>query len=133
MKRFFFVLMSVVTLCLCTTSCSKDEPGFDQSVIIGTWDISEVYIDGNWIDITSSYYSKFHASITFKNGGQYYGTGYFGTGSGTYTFDGKVIKTYVDDQLLYKYDVVSLTTTSCELIMSDDSSKSSLQIRAKKR
>ena len=133
MKRLLFVLMSVLTLGLCTVSCSKDEPDFDQSIIIGTWDVTEVYTNGKWVDITSSYYSELQANITFKDGGQYYGKGYFGTGSGTYTYDGKVIKTYVSGKLYYTYEVVTLAQTACELIMTDSSGKSSIKIRAKKR
>ena len=133
MKKLLFLLMTVLTLGLCTISCSKDEPDFDRSIIIGTWDITEVFSDGQWIDITSSYYSELQASITFKDGGQYYGKGYFGTGSGTYTYDGKVINTYVDGKLYYTYEVVTLTQSACELIMSDSSGKSSVRIRAIKR
>ena len=134
MKRLFFLIMSIMTLCLSTTSCSKDDvPGFDKSIIIGTWDLTEAYINGQWIDLTSSKYSHYQASITFKDGGQYTGKGYFGNGDGTYTYDGKIINTYVSGKLYYSYEIASLTQTSCELIMSNEAGDTPLKIKAKKR
>lgn len=122
-----------MAMCVSFSSCSKDDDEVaDTSVLIGTWDISHIYTDGEWLDISGPLYSKFHASITFKEGGSYYGTGYFGTGSGTYTYDGKTVKTYVSGKNYMNYEVVSLTQNVCELIMSEASSTSTVRIRAKK-
>ena len=56
---------------------------------MGTWDGIAVKTNSGWIDITSYYYRDYQFSITFHEDGTYYGTGYFGTGNGTYTIDYK--------------------------------------------
>lgn len=59
-------------------------------------------------------------SISFKPDGTYYGSGYLGNGSGTYTAEGKTIITYINGKEFVRYTVKSLTANSAELSMSID-------------
>lgn len=123
---------------LCTTvlsSCKKDEePTFDYPLetLCGIWDGSEILFDDGWVDITKYPYTKFEFSIRFNSDGTYYGSGYFGNGSGTYKAIGKTIITYIDGEEYAKYTVKSLTSNQCELTM-DMGGTSTLDIRVKKK
>lgn len=130
-KYLSIILVALITL-LSSVSCSKEEK-FDYSMdtLCGTWQGTDVKVNGQWKDITSDIYESFHFSITFHSDGTYYGKGYFGTGSGTYKAFGKTIETYVGGELFYTYHVNSMNGRTAELTMS--SKGSSIEIRVKKQ
>lgn len=133
MKKFLLVLTCVITLSLSFVSCEKEEK-FDYSMADlcgGTWTGVAVKTQNKWVDITSYLYSDLQFSIRFYEDGSYYGAGYFGYGTGTYTASGKTIKTYVDGELYYTYTIISMDKDKAELTMSRG--ESSIDIRVKKK
>lgn len=136
MKKLLTLLVAAATLCLSFSSCQKaDSWDFDYSqetLCNGTWHGTAVYSKGSWIDITGIAFAKLQFTIKFNTDGSYYGTGYFGNGSGTYTASGKTINTYVDGQPYYTYTVKSMSGNDAELTMTS-SKGSSLDIRVTKK
>lgn len=128
------MLLGATTL-VSFTSCSKDDDeSISQSKIIGTWDATQVKVDGDWITIPSN--SRYSMVIRFYKDGQYYGrSDFFGTGYGTYKISGHSIKTYVDGEYMYTYRIHSITDNTAEVTMIDEdsSSRSLLDIRLQKR
>ncbi|MCM1300124.1 MAG: lipocalin family protein [Alistipes senegalensis] len=133
-KLLCFMLLGATTL-VSFTSCSKDDDeSISQSKIIGTWDATQVKVDGDWITIPSN--SRYSMSITFYENGLYYGkSDIFGTGYGTYKISGHSIKTYIDEEYMYTYRINSITDNTAEVTMIDEdsSNRSSLDIRLNKR
>ena len=131
MKAFKFFLVAIIaTLTLGFVSCSdddKDEPS--TSDIVGTWKLSEVSTD-NSTYIAWPYKTT---TATFNSNGTYSGYGYFGNGSGTWKQKGKTITTYVDGEEFIKYDVITLSTSTCTLKMSMTGSSSVLYIKCIKQ
>lgn len=130
MKKILFSMMVVLLASTVLTSCEKDDFDFSMAALCGgTWHGTAVRIDGEWIDITSYLFRDYQFSIRFYEDGSYYGAGYFGNGHGTYTAKGNIIQTYVDGEKYYKYEVLSLTSSTAELNMISSSGKSSMRIR----
>ena len=69
--------------------------------------------------------------ITFYEGGKFYGSGYLGNGSGTYTVSGKTITTYVSGKEYAVYTVNSLSGNEADLTLRMGSE--TLQMKAKKQ
>lgn len=136
MKVKILSLMLILASCMCLSSCSDDdEPKFNYSLemLHGTWEATDVFINGKWVDITNSYlYSELQMSITFYEDGNYYGKGFFGNGRGTYKAVGNTITTYVDGEIYFTYVIKNLTNTTAELGMYDRHGES-LQIKATKK
>ena len=135
MKKVLVLLMA--SLSVFTSGCSKDDDpipfNYPLEVLYGTWEGTGVYVNGNWIDPTSSWlYEDMRFSITFYPDGKYYGEGSFGTGHGTYNATGDTILTYVDGEFYLKYIISSLLNNKAELTMID-SSGDSLRIRVTKK
>lgn len=107
---------------LILSSCSNDDDDFDypMDAIYGTWDVTDIKVEGKWYDITTYPYTKYAMSISFKSDGSYYGKGYFGNGSGTYTAKGKTIITYINGKEFAVYTVKSLSDKNAELTMTID-------------
>lgn len=78
-------------------SCSDDGDDNNQynAAIVGTWKVTEVKTSqsGNYI---SWPFKTTYAS--FNGDGTYYGSGYFGTGSGTWSIKGNTVNTYVGSE-----------------------------------
>ena len=128
--------MLIMASILCFSSCSKDDnDGFNypMETLYGTWEGTHIYANGKWYDITGWMYSDMQFSITFYNDGRYYGKGYFGTGSGTYTASGYTIRTYVNGKSFYTYEVISLDNEKAHLYMGVDGSDTKLEIKVKKQ
>jgi len=127
------LLLSVLLLTITFFGCKKDNNSFAYSLndLYGEWHGTDVYVDG-WVDITKYPFTKYAFSIKFYKDGTYYGSGYFGNGSGTYKAEKKTIYTYVNGKEYYKYDIKEWNPSNktAELIMSD--SKSSIPIKVKK-
>lgn len=130
------ILLMMVLTTLVLTGCKKDEDekskfNYDINMLYGTWDITDVYNQGKWVDITKPGFESMAASASFKSNGTYEGKGYFGNGTGTYSAVGNTITCYVADKEYAKYDVTSLTSKICELNMT--MGKESVKIKCKKR
>ncbi len=118
----------------CFSSCSKDDKddfNYPIDELYGTWDVTNINVDGKWYDITQYPYTKFAMSITFYQNGKYYGSGYLGNGSGTYEAKGNTITTYINNEVYATYTVNSLNSSVAELTMKMGGE--SLQMKAKKR
>lgn len=134
MKKSIFLILVITVLSLFSCSKSnKNDFNYPMSILYGTWEGTEVYIDGSWIDITSILFEDLQFSITFYEDGTYFGEGYFGTGNGTYEASGNMIYTYVSGKPYYNYRVISLNNNKAELEMSQNNSNSTLLIRVEKK
>lgn len=120
MKKFSFVLFLIAMLSICTISCSKDDDDvFDYPMeqLYGKWKVVALNVNGRWYDVTIYPYTKYGMSITFYEDGRYYGSGYLGTGSGTYKVSGKKITTYVGGKEYAVYTVNSLDGNMADLYL----------------
>lgn len=128
MKKHLFLLLTLVVATVAFVSCSNDDDDNQyNSDIVGTWKITEVKTSqsGSYIDwpFKTTY-------ATFKSDGTYYGSGYFGNGSGTWSIKGNTVNTYVGGELYASYEIISVTSTTSELKMSMDGE--SIWIKCKK-
>ncbi len=92
MKKITFMMLLAAFFTLCVTSCSKDDDdsfAYPMEQLYGKWKAVEIKVDGKWYDVTKYPYTRFGMDITFYEGGKFYGSGYLGNGSGTYTVSGK--------------------------------------------
>ena len=130
MKKFLFILLSVVAL---FSSCSKDD---DEILVIkgsdvyGLWTTTEVESNGKWIDVTNPGYKDLRASARFYKDGTYWGVGALGTGYGTWSVNGNIISTFVDGKEYIKYKVYSLDGDNMSGVMYDR--KSSINVKAER-
>ncbi len=91
------MMLSVVSFSSCSND-DDDETSELATMIIGKWRIIQVeQKDGSMFDVTSYIAEQVFEPTyaTFKSDGTYYGSGYFGIGSGTYKVSGNKIHTYV--------------------------------------
>lgn len=88
---------------------------YDKSMIVGTWEMTAVKTSesGTYVDWP---FNKTYA--TFNADGSYYGSGYFGTGRGTWSLKGNTLNTYVEGELFASYTIISATSTVSEMKMS---------------
>lgn len=84
-------------------------------MIVGTWEMTAVKTSesGTYVDWP---FRKTYA--TFNADGSYYGSGYFGTGRGTWSLKGNTLNTYVEGELFASYTIISATSTVSEMKMS---------------
>ncbi len=132
MKKLLNILLLCAAFGFVFTSCSKDDDSETiKEQIIGTWDATEVQFDndGKWIDITNR--PSAAISITFERDGSYYSKGALGNGNGTYTVNGKTIKTYIDGDLIGTYVIKYISDSNAELSLTMGGE--TMDIRAKKR
>lgn len=135
MKKLFsrmLLLGAVASMVVSFASCSKDDDKDEnlKEQIVGTWDATAVKFDGGeWTSVSVG--SSVGVTITFRANGTYAGSGALGNGEGTYTLDGRTIKTYVDGQLYGTYTIRELNGSTAELRLTMGSE--SVDIRAKKR
>ena len=128
MKKHLFLLLTLVVATVAFVSCSNDDDDNQyNSDIVGTWKITEVKTSqsGSYIDWP---FKTTYAS--FKSDGTYYGSGYFGNGSGTWSIKGNTLNTYVGGELYASYEIITVTSTTSELKMSMDGE--SIWIKCKK-
>ena len=128
MKKYLFLLLTMFLTSFVFVSCSSDDKDEIDDAIVGTWKLTEVKMSE-----TGSYISwPFKTTYSsFKSDGTYYGSGYFGTGEGTWSKKGKTVNTYVSGQLYASYEVLSVTATDAELKMT--MGDSSIWIKCKKQ
>ena len=128
MKKFLFMLFALVLSAMTIVSCSKDDSDEIDDAIIGTWKLTEVKMSETGSYIAWPFKTTYSS---FKSDGTHYGSGYFGTGEGTWSKKGKTVNTYVAGQLYASYEVLSVTATDAELKMTIDDS--SIWIKCKKQ
>lgn len=139
MKKTLFPLLLVVVLPMLFIGCSNhNQPTFDYDIKIlhGKWRITHVeQKDGSMFDVTTAIAEKVFKPTyaTFNQDGTYTGIGAFGYGSGTYTAIGKTITTFISGEQYLKYNVVSLTESRAELIMSQTGSTSTMNLIVQKQ
>ena len=107
--------------------CSGNSTDKLKSEMIGTWSISKVMIDGEWVSNP-----KMKAGLTFYEDGTYYGSGSFGNGEGTYEIKDNCIITYVDGDEYIRFDIKKVDETSASLIMKTDSYEYAIVAEKKK-
>ena len=116
MKKYLFLLLTLMVTSFAFVSCSDDDDDNQyNSAIVGTWKITEVKTSqsGSYMDWP---FKTTYAS--FKSDGTYYGSGYFGTGSGTWSIKGNTVNTYGGCELYASYEIISVKSTTSELKMS---------------
>lgn len=132
---FLVMVLSAVSF----TSCSDDDDDENSelaTMIIGKWRITEVeQKDGSMFDVTTYLGEKVFEPTyaTFHSDGTYYGSGYFGNGSGTYKVRGNKIYTYVDGEDYLIYTAESYTSKRATLVMSMKGSSSTIRVTAEKQ
>ena len=134
MKKLTFMMLLAAFFTLCVTSCSKDDDdsfAYPMEQLYGKWKAVEIKVDGKWYDVTKYPYTRFGMDIPFYEGGRFYGSGYLGNGSGTYTVSGKTITTYVSGKEYAVYTVNSLNGNEADLTFRSGSE--TLQRKAKKQ
>ena len=128
MKKKLFLLLTIVVATFAFVSCSKDDDDNQyESAIVGTWKITDVKTSQSGTYISWPFKTTY---ASFKSDGTYYGSGYFGAGSGTWSVKGNTVNTYVGGELYASYEIISVTSTTSELKMSMDGE--SIWIKCKK-
>lgn len=118
MKKYVFLLLAIVVTSFAFISCSDDDDDNKyNSDLVGTWKLTEVKMSQSESYISWPFRTTY---ASFKSDGTYYGSGYFGTGSGTWSVKGNTVNTYVDGKLYISYEIISVTSTTSELKMSMD-------------
>ena len=134
MKKLTIMMLLAAFFTLCVTSCSKDDDdsfAYPMEQLYGKWKAVEIKVDGRWYDVTKYPYTRFGMDITFYENGKFYGSGYLGNGSGTYTVSGKTITTYVSGKEDAVYTVNSLNGNEADLTLRMGGE--TLQMKAKKQ
>lgn len=133
MKTKLYLFLLIMASAVCFSSCSKEDSfAYPMSQLYGKWKATELLVGGKWYNVTKYPYTKFGMSITFYEGGTFYGTGYLGTGSGTYKTKGdNQIVTYVDGDEYATYTVNSLSDNNADLTLTMGSE--SLRMKAEKQ
>lgn len=136
MKKLLFITISLLGVLSVLSGCSNSDidGNFDYPLekLYGKWKVTHVEREnGSMIDITALNITPTYA--TFSKDGTYYGSGYFGNGSGTYKTKGKTIICYIDGIEYLKYDVLSFSGNQCELKMYAKDNSKSIRIRCRKQ
>ena len=126
-KFFAFAMVAIVSLSF--ASCSDDDADSPYvSDIVGTWKLTEVKTSASGSYISWPFQATY---ASFNSDGTYYGSGYFGNGSGTWNLKGNTVTTYVDGELFFTYEIISVSGSNAELKMSMDGE--SIWIKCKKQ
>ena len=116
MKKYLFLVLTLVVTSFAFISCSSDDDDNQyDNAIVGTWKLTQVKTSQSESYMDWPFKSTY---ASFQSDGTYYGSGYFGTGSGTWSIKGNTVKTYVVGELYVTYEILSLTSTTSELKMS---------------
>lgn len=132
MKKLLLSLALLLPVVL-LSSCSDDEEennfNYPMEYLYGTWSISEVEYNGSYVDWEPIFEPTY---ITLNENGTYSSRGFFGSGNGTYTASGNTVITYIEGEEYFRYEVLSLTESSCEVIISMTGASETLQIKCVK-
>ena len=126
-KFLAFAMVAIVSLSF--VSCSDDDADSPYvSDIVGTWKLTEVKTSASGSYISWPFQATY---ASFNSDGTYTGRGYFGNGSGTWNLKGNTVTTYVDGELFFTYEIISVSGSNAELKMSMDGE--SIWIKCKKQ
>ena len=135
--KYYLNMMTTLMVAILSfgfVSCSSDDGDGDfnypKESLYGTWKMSEVKMSENGSYIS---WPMEATTATFNSDGTYFGSGYFGNGSGTYTAKGNTITTYVSGQVYIVYTVLSFNVSTAELKMTTPGSDEKLWIKCVKR
>ena len=107
MKDYTFLILLYVAIVLSFSSCSDDEDKdvsyYPMEILYGTWEGTEIYRDGRWIDLSNWQYKDLVFSIKFNRNKTYSVKGFFGNGSATYKVVRNEITIYVRGEIYLKY------------------------------
>lgn len=105
LRLIFAAIASVLTFSSCNSD--NDEPDdIAKPLLVGSWDATQLLIDGNWRNIAVDDDTNF--SVTFYDDNRYHGNGYIAEGWGTYFISGNEIKVLYDNTVLLTLKVQSL-------------------------
>ena len=126
-KFLAFAMIAIVSLSF--ASCSDDDADSPYvSDIVGTWKLTEVKTSASGSYISWPFQATY---ASFNSDGTYTGRGYFGNGSGIWNLKGNTVTTYVDGELFFTYQIISVSGSNAELKMSMDGE--SIWIKCKKQ
>ena len=126
-KFLAFAMVAIVSLSF--ASCSDDDADSPYvSDIVGKWKLTEVKTSASGSYISWPFQATY---ASFNSDGTYTGRGYFGNGSGTWNLKGNTVTTYVDGELFFTYEIISVSGSNAELKMSMDGE--SIWIKCKKQ
>ena len=118
MRKYLFLLLTLVVTSLAFVSCSDDDDVNPyNNAIVGTWRIVSVKTTPHGSYIVWPFEVTY---ASFKSNGTYYGSGYFGNGRGTWSIKDHTVYTYVEGSLYASYEIVSITQDAVELKMTMD-------------
>lgn len=120
MKKVLSMTLLLTAMLFTFSSCSDDDDSkFDYPMedLYGEWDVVAIEVNGKWCFTNMPQYKKFAMSISFNSDGTFYGSGYLGYGSGTYTTAGNTIITYLKGKEYIRYVVKSLRSNTAALTM----------------
>lgn len=129
--RKLFIVLAVLTMGVCCSSCSNDDEeekfAYPMETLYGTWHLTEAQISGVvWTDVTD-----WNMFITFNPDGSYTINDIMGKVYGTYKASGKTIIAYVDKKEYQRYVIKSITGNHMDGTMIDNGS--SMNIKAIKK
>jgi uncharacterized protein YxeA len=139
MKKKMKKILSVLVIVLIAVACEKEEGSnfdYDINQVYGKWRVTHVKseIGEDYLDVTTSVVEQYFEPtyITFNKNGSYSGSGFFGSGSGTFKAEGKSITTYIDGEIYLVYTVISFSNSNFEVIMSSPEEATTMYIKGKK-
>ena len=134
-KTILACLLLAATLIGCKKDNDSESFNYNLNDLYGTWRVTEILSSGTWVDVTTwagqQVFTPTYA--TFRSDGTYYGSGYFGTGSGTYKAIGNTIYTYVDGSEYLRYTILSFSGNKCHLKMGQAGSSTTIEIKCTKQ
>ena len=91
MKKYLFLVLTLLVTSFAFISCSSDDDDNQyDNAIVGTWKLTQVKTSQSESYMDWPFKSTY---ASFQSDGTYYGSGYFGTGSGTWSIKGNTVKT----------------------------------------
>ena len=115
MKKYLsFLWVALMVTSLVFISCSDDDENQYSQAIVGKWRITAVKMSQSGSYVNWPFKTTY---ATFKSDGTYYGSGYFGTGSGTWSIKGNTVNTYIEGELYASYEIIALLVSYAELKM----------------
>lgn len=121
MRHAIIIALTVASTILLFAGCKKDETNESATTNATNTIIPLEHLYGKWYSthyLTSSGWTEIsHTTFTatFYPDGSYSGSGILGSGSGTYTVNGRIITTYINGEEFYKYDIIEFTNTTAHL------------------
>lgn len=129
MKKLL-LFFAAASMTLAAYSQNNENSGFDYDpkIIAGTWTVANI-VSGTGEDQP---WPHEKTSVTFFENGNISGTGYFGSGFGTYKLSGKSIVCYVDGYEYVRANVVRFSDNNKTCVLDLMLGGTILRIKCKK-